>query len=162
MNKKALIFIIVIIAVIVGLFMINSTLKTKMTDNTSGDTTTQQEYTDAVSAPDQAGGVEVFIEDITLKNPGYVVIHREVDGTPGPIIGSSDLLPAGETKNLIVSLNESVKEGDVLFAMLHSDNGDGTFEFPGPDAPVLDTNGNIVMQKFTILSEGALDVEVKL
>jgi hypothetical protein len=37
------------------------------------------------------------------------------------------------------------------FAMLHKDAGkSGTYEFPGPDTPVLNSSGDIVMSHFML------------
>jgi len=164
MNKKLIIFLVVIAAIIAGLFALNSILKTKIVIDDAGkeDQAVVQEPVNSVSVPDQAGGTEIYIENVSLEAPGYVVVHRSEDGKPGAVIGASELLPKGDTANLIISLDEEVVEGDILFAMLHSDDGDGEFTFPGPDVPILDDEGNIVMVRFSILSEGALENEFKL
>ncbi len=76
---------------------------------------------------------------------GYVHIHEtNSDGTPGrvispdiplkddlsrprAIIGKSRLI-SGENKNVIVSLDRAAKDGEVLYPMLHRDNGNGKFD----------------------------------
>jgi len=164
MNKKLIIFLVVIAIIIAGFFALNSILKTKVVNEDTGkeDQAVMQEPANSVSVPDQAGGTEIYIEKVSLEVPGYVVVHRSEDGKPGAAIGVSELLPEGEISNLIISLDEEAVEGDVLFAMLHSDDGDGEFTFPGSDVPILDDEGNIVMVRFSILSEGALENEFKL
>ena len=76
---------------------------------------------------------------------GYVHIHEtKHDGTPGrvisddipleeylnrprTIIGKGDLI-TGENDNVHVHLDRPVREGEVLYAMLHRDNGNGHFD----------------------------------
>lgn len=76
---------------------------------------------------------------------GYVHIHEvKDDGTPGrvisgdlpiagdiqrsrSIIGKGELI-SGENKNVDVQLDRPTKEGEVLYAMLHRDNGNGHFD----------------------------------
>ncbi|MEK7643177.1 MAG: fused MFS/spermidine synthase [Patescibacteria group bacterium] len=76
---------------------------------------------------------------------GYVHIHEtKSDGTPGrvisadiplkeylqrprAIIGESALI-TGKNKDVIVSLDRTTKEGEVLYPMLHRDNGNGHFD----------------------------------
>ncbi len=89
---------------------------------------------------------EADILDTGFSDPaGYVHIHEtKNDGTPGrvispdiplkgypqrprSIIGKSSLI-SGENKNVIDQLNRATKEGEVLFPMLHRDNGNGKFD----------------------------------
>lgn len=108
----------------------------------------------AVLAADQVPGTTALVTLAVLENPGYVVIHRvDDDGKPGQIIGNSELLQAGEHKNIEIALSEDAEEGNEFFAMLHSDDGNGTYEFPGPDGPITDQDGNVVMMKYVINSE---------
>ncbi len=149
--------------VIVALFAFNTFLKQKTVEAPAPDDTMieEEEITNTVTAPEQAGGSEVFIERATLTDDGYVVIHEDEDGTPGEVIGASDLLPKGEHVNLIIVLDKEVAEGDVLHAMLHKDDGDGVFD-PEKDLPITDAGGNPVAAQFSIIGEGALEDEMKL
>lgn len=85
-----------------------------------------------------------------LENSGFVAVHSEADGKPGEVIGVSELVASGETNNILVKLNRETNEGEILFAILHSDNGDGTFTFPGADEPIMDENKNITMSMFKV------------
>lgn len=76
---------------------------------------------------------------------GYVHIHEtKNDGTPGrvissdiplkeylrrprSIIGKSSLI-SGKNKDIVVQLDRPTKEGEVLYPMLHRDNGNGQFD----------------------------------
>jgi hypothetical protein len=84
---------------------------------------------------------KVIILSAALKENGYVVIHKEEKGKPGPIIGVSNMIAPGLYSNRSVVLTEGVAQGDILYAMLHADNGDGIFT-PKDDAPV---NGDEMM-----------------
>ena len=85
---------------------------------------------------EQPRGDVVEIASVTLVRPGYVVIHDRVDGEPGAVLGHSELLDPGTHEDLSIALDSS-GTGDAVVPMLHTDDGDGTYEFPGPDAPVM-------------------------
>ncbi len=77
----------------------------------------------------------VTIARVVAAEPGWVAIHMEKDGKPGPVIGRAPV-PAGESTNVMVTIDVA-KATPRLFAMLHVDKGEmGKYEFPGPDAPV--------------------------
>jgi len=104
-------------------------------------------------APSVVAGDQRIVEDsVTIASaymtvPGWLVIHTEVDGKPGPVIGHT-ALPQGETKDVKVEIDES-DATSTLFAMLHVDEGVvGTYEFPGADVPVKDGDA-IVMVPFS-------------
>lgn len=92
----------------------------------------------------------VIIDSVYLDKPGYVVIHLVTkDGKPGAVIGHSSLL-TGQNNRVPVNIS-GYKGEERLIAMLHYDDGDGVYEFPGPDAPVV-LEGRIVMTPFAISS----------
>lgn len=112
---------------------------------------------DAVNAINQPPGESVIVDLAVFSQPGYVVIHREnEEGKPGEVIGSSELL-SGENGSVEIALTEEVSAGDGLFAMLHTDDGDGEYGFPETDPPTTDDEGNIVLIRFEIAEaeEGA-------
>jgi hypothetical protein len=81
----------------------------------------------------------VVAESVLLEGPGFLVIHQEADGSPGPVAGVSDPLPAGLSTNVVVELDPAMVTPR-LWPMLHvDDNAVGTYEFgtvQGADAPV--------------------------
>ena len=79
-------------------------------------------------------GNMVMIDSFYLDKAGYVVIHMDKEGAPGPVIGNSSIL-SGSKRNLKVAVDKD-KAGNKVHAMLHYDDGDETYQFPGPDAPV--------------------------
>ncbi|HUI72429.1 MAG TPA: hypothetical protein VL354_18060 [Spirochaetia bacterium] len=78
----------------------------------------------------------VTIGEVLSNGPGWLVIHADSKGEPGPVIGYA-AVPDGLTRNLSVKINVS-HATKVLYAMLHTDAGVvGKYEFPGPDVPVM-------------------------
>ncbi len=78
----------------------------------------------------------VTVARVVAFEPGWIVIHADKDGKPGPILGMTQVQP-GENLNVVVSI-DTAKATPRLHAMLHVDRGAmGTFEFPGgADVPV--------------------------
>jgi len=90
----------------------------------------------------------IVITRLFLDKPGYVVIHKVVDGKPGLVIGNSELLD-GVNSNVNIKVSNYEDENE-LIAMLHYDDGDRSYEFPGDDTPTT-ADGKVVLQKFTLL-----------
>jgi len=92
----------------------------------------------AIAADDQAGdGATVTIASVSLPTAGFVVIHADGGGSPGPILGWSDLLPAGDSSVVVVTLQDSLAASGVVFPMAHVDaNGNGEYEFMPPDVTI--------------------------
>ena len=105
--------------------------------------------TPAVTVADQAVvDGSVTIEKVISSGPGWLVVHAQADGGPGPVLGQTAVAD-GENADVVVALNE---EGltDVLYAMLHTDAGTiGTYEFPGDDGPVA-VDGEVVTPAFNV------------
>jgi LPXTG-motif cell wall-anchored protein len=114
-----------------------------------------QAATDAVEVDNQPikdGGITV--EEIYATVDGWIVAHLDEGGKPGKVIGNT-AVKKGESNNVVIKLSESVPVGGKLWPMLHVDAGAiGTYEFPGPDAPVI-VNGNIIMKQITVTEAAA-------
>lgn len=107
--------------------------------------------TPSVSVSTQKPGRSVTIDAATLTTNGFIAIHTDKDGKPGPVIGNSDLLPPGSPTGTTVKLSRSSRKGETLYAMLHTDvDGDGIYTFPGPDVPTTDSAGAVVVVPFAI------------
>jgi len=91
----------------------------------------------------------VNIARLYLDKSGYVVIHKVADGKPGAVIGNSEIIREGTYTNVGVKISEYENEND-LIAMLHYDDGDNTYEFPGDDSPTT-VDGKVVLQNFPLL-----------
>ncbi|MDL1902190.1 hypothetical protein FBR02_15645 [Anaerolineae bacterium CFX9] len=81
----------------------------------------------------------VTVRSVTMAEAGWVVIHADNMGAPGPVLGQA-LVEAGTTTNVMVEIDASGVAGTV-FPMLHVDTGEiGVYEFgtvQGADGPVV-------------------------
>ncbi len=94
-----------------------------------------QEPTPSVTVNDQPlFNNRVQIAQVTSNGPGWLVIHADQDGKPGPILGYSPVAN-GDNQDVTVTVNAGAAT-PTLYAMLHVDAGQiGNYEFPGADAP---------------------------
>lgn len=89
----------------------------------------------------------VTIVEATIDGPGWVVIHADNNGSPGPVIGYAPL-EEGVNSDVVVEIDAEAAT-PILHAMLHVDEGEvGTYEFPGADVPVK-IDDDIVMAEFS-------------
>lgn len=109
----------------------------------------------SIYVADQKPGRSMSVFQVQLEAPGFVVIHKDMSGAFGPIIGSTPLVQAGTTNQIALSLNEAITNGQQLYAMLHRDDGDGKFD-AAKDLPVEDQFGNMMHMIFHV-SEDATD-----
>jgi hypothetical protein len=87
--------------------------------------------------------------NVAVDAPGWIVIHADDSGSPGAVIGVAPL-EAGTTGDIAVPI-QSGQVTAILHAMLHFDAGEaGTFEFPGPDEPMTNANGGIIVLPFAV------------
>ncbi len=105
---------------------------------------------DSVAAADQPAGSTVIVKHIHANQNSFIAIHANTaDNKPGSQLGHT-AVKEGDNDNVMVQVSPATKAGDKVWPMLHIDAGIiGTYEFPGPDAPVI-INSNIVMQQITI------------
>jgi predicted lipoprotein with Yx(FWY)xxD motif len=103
----------------------------------------------SVTVSDQAlEGDSVTIDRVMAAEPGWLVVHADNDGRPGPVVGHSAVAP-GENDNVQVQIDASAATA-TLYAMLHVDRGTmGTYEFPGDDGPVA-VGGQVVTPPFAV------------
>lgn len=99
-----------------------------------------------LSVSDQFPGQLVYVASVTLQSPGFVVIHKIVNGAPGEIIGSAYFRSGSRPGQ--VELRSRTQEGVRYVAMLHSDDGDGRFD-AAKDLPIKNSRGGIIMVEFT-------------
>lgn len=123
--------------------------ETPETEPTEAAATATAAVTGSVEASDQSSdGTSLKVASVTITGGnGFIAVHRDVNNTPGPVVGHSELLKAGTTKDVEIKLDETVQTG-AFWPMLHADsNANGKYEFPtqGLDAPV--KVGNVVVMK---------------
>lgn len=109
-----------------------------------------------VTVSDQpSDGTTITVTQVTAAEQGWLVIHANVDGKPGPVLGQASV-PAGTTNNVVVTLDSPLRETGPVWAMLHVDGGvAGAWEFPGADGPVM-VNDAITMASLMVTVSGAV------
>lgn len=113
-----------------------------------------EQTTPMVEISDQdASSGSITVDQVAAADPGWIVIHTEADGAPGPIVGYA-AVNAGKNSQVEVDIDlEAATEK--LFAMLHLDAGTpGSYEFPGDDVPVK-AGDAVVMAPFMITKADA-------
>lgn len=92
----------------------------------------------SLEADEQASdGATIVIKTVNLPTDGFIAVHADAEGSPGAVIGHSDLLSAGENTDVTVTLDEALTESSVVWPMIHIDmDGDGEYTFAPPDNAV--------------------------
>jgi len=92
---------------------------------------------------------KITVEKVISDGPGWIVVHAQADGKPGPIVGYTQV-DDGENLNVVVEI-DATRATQTLYAMLHTDAGQvGTWEFPaGPDTPVI-VDDKVVTPPFNV------------
>ncbi len=103
----------------------------------------------SIAVSDQTTSTKtVKIASVTLDKAGYVVLHSEADGKPGPVVAKTGLLQANTYTDIEITVE--LREGaNKFFAMPHYDDGDGTYEFPGDDVPIT-VDGAVLVKPLTV------------
>lgn len=116
-----------------------------------------------LAVEDQSGdGAELTVPSVTLPAPGFVVVHADADGSPGAVIGHSELLPEGESTDVEVPLDEPLTEAATVWPMAHIDtNGNETYDFAPPDVtddgPATFDDGEVAVLAMEYTVDGAGD-----
>jgi predicted lipoprotein with Yx(FWY)xxD motif len=102
-----------------------------------------------VQVSDQSvDGGQLVVAEVVSAGPGWIVIHADSSGKPGPVLGYSPVKD-GLNQNVAVMIDDS-EATPVLYAMLHVDAGTvGAYEFPGADGPAM-VNGQMVSPAFMV------------
>ncbi len=109
-------------------------------------TSTAAPATGSLTLSDQSGdGTTVVVDEVTIEgSDGFVVVHADQDGAPGPVLGHA-AIPEGTTSDLAVPMDTPLTSDQTVWPMLHVDAGTpGTYEFPGADGPVT-VDGQVVV-----------------
>jgi plastocyanin len=102
---------------------------------------------------------QLLIAEVVSQGPGWLVIHLNADGKPGPVIGYAAVLD-GTNRDVVVPVDAKRATGN-LFAMLHTDAGTvGVYEFPGADTPVM-AGGVMVNVPFKVSQAAVQRIDLK-
>ena len=92
----------------------------------------------------------VKVQEVTSPGNGFLVIHTGSDAAeakPGTAIGSA-IVNSGSNSNVSVKLEQDVKSGEKLVAVLHEDaKADGMFDADA-DKPLAKPDGATCMAEF--------------
>ncbi len=86
--------------------------------------------------------LEVIVSGTIVKS-GFITIHQAMGTAPGDIVGVSSLLPVSVLADTVIHLTKPMVYAGPYVALLHVDNGDGTFVVKD-DMPV--TNGGATVR----------------
>lgn len=115
--------------------------------------------TQPASTVDEAEGYPgdemVSVEGIT-RGPAWIVLHADEDGAPGDVIAHSEVLSEGEFDTAFAA---NISANTSYWAMLHNDDGDGVFEYPGNDTAMTIGNETVMRQFRTEQDDGVDDVD---
>jgi len=149
-NKMVLVGLVIVIAVL-AFVVLGRGDNTQESTESNGESMTDEAMVDSsVAVSSQAVGSSLTIDSAVFVKPGYIVIHEQVDGAPGPVIGNSVLYTADTYENVSVDLGRESVSGETLYAMLHDDDGDSEYVFPGADEPTVDSAGDVVLMPVEI------------
>jgi len=97
----------------------------------------------------------VMVDEVVSVGPGWVVIYTtNGNGQPSQPIGHAPVKD-GDNLKVMVPVDPTMAQG-TLYAQLHVDSGiAGTFEYPGPDAPVM-LGVQMISSTFKIVSAAAM------
>ena len=99
----------------------------------------------------KTGASSVQIGFVVLSRPGYVVVFNDQQGIPGSVIGQSDLLSSGG-EHFAIPVNNPLQEGEVYYAMLYHDDGDGRLRLE-KDVQVTDSQNSVILMNFIASQE---------
>ena len=104
------------------------------------------------------GTLRLVIDEALIDAPGWVAIHSNNNGSPGPVLATA-LLHTGSNKHIIIEV-DAAAAGELVFPMLHYDtNTLGEYEFgtvDGADVPV-SVNSQIVVAPLRLTSASAAE-----
>ena len=159
-TKTILILVILIVAAIIGaafLFPRETGERETSESGVTGESAGLIVKENAIYVAEQAPSNIVSVAVVRLEKPGFVVIHEDANSAPGKILGASGLLMAGETKDsLQIVLSRPTVDEETVYAMLHFDDGDRTFDAT-QDRSVFDSMTGEPVMMVVVISKGATE-----
>jgi len=112
----------------------------------------------AILLPDQPSTTDTVVPYVKLSQPGFVLVYTTTTTTTTggrQVLGTSDLLSAGEHRNVRVHHHNGSKpaNGSTITATIVADNGDGTYSadsdtqtlIPDDEQPTADVSEDAVV-----------------
>jgi hypothetical protein len=105
-----------------------------------------------IGVSDQEAGDTFVVERVEVPSPGgYVAVYAAANDAPGPLLGASELLSAGEHDDVEVALDGAPESGTTVFVMIHEEaDGNSQLSFPGSDEPVAGPDGAVLTVQATL------------
>jgi len=149
------------------------------TTTTAAATTTAAPSTTVAGAPPAMAPAEVVFEaqssdgssivvaSVTLPSPGFVAVHGDGGGSPGPVIGHSGLLPEGTSTDVEITLDQPLDATALVFPMAHIDvDGNGEYGFFPPDdtvdGPAKTADGAVAVVGAEVTVEGGANAAAEI
>ncbi|HVX90415.1 MAG TPA: hypothetical protein VHC20_02135 [Candidatus Paceibacterota bacterium] len=117
MNQWWVTGIVLVILVIGGYWYLDRAYATTLVTNDN-----------AVLLESQKPSDDMVVTYAKLAKPGYVVIYTSSTSTPKTVAGQSDLLTAGEHRNVHIHTNGTLTAGATITAAVVADDGNGTYD----------------------------------
>ncbi len=120
-------------------------------DDTSGGATADPPTQPASITFDaqDSDGTTITIAAAELPADGFIAVHGDGGGSPGPVIGVSELIRAGTSTDVVITLDAPLEGDTTLYPMVHIDtNGNGIYEFgsvEGVDGPGVTAAGDVAV-----------------
>ena len=140
----AIIAIVIVVGLVAYFTRSSSTVVTTTSTKTAQNTTPQPAAiptTNTLTLAENVSGSTAVVAHATLTQLAYIVIYGKGAGGIAQL-GSSVVLGPGEYTNVRIPLSPAVKAKDVIVAVLHADNGNGTFN-ADEDLSILENNAHI-------------------
>ncbi len=154
-KKTLLIFVILLVAASIGTAFLfpKATRAPDVAEDAAGLMVSEN----GIYVAEQSPSATVSVALVRFERPGFVVIHEDMSEAPGKILGVSDLVMAGETKDpRDIALSRSTVDGETIYAMLHLDDGDGVFDAT-KDRPILDPVAGEPTMMIVFISKDAVE-----
>jgi len=79
-------------------------------------------------------GSSLVVDSVSLPAPGFIVVREDDGGSPGPVMGVSELLPAGIAEAVPVPFFVPIAQAMTIHATIQIDmDSDGIFTYDPPD-----------------------------
>ena len=95
----------------------------------------------------------IYVDKATLEWPGFIAIYEDIYNKYDTLVGTSRFLEAGTHTYVPVDLVKEYKTGQLLYVVLHKDNGDAIYNLV-QDYSVKDKRGFDVADSFLIRDGG--------
>ena len=97
--------------------------------------------------------IRIYVDKATLEWPGFIAIYVDIYNKYDTLVGTSRFLEAGTHTYVPVDLVKEYKSGQLLYVVLHKDNGDAFYNLV-QDYSVKDKRGFDVADSFLIRDGG--------